>query len=548
MALKTVNNLRFITTDFSYKDKYWPKVSSFVQENYGVEEIDNPSTVEEILKACFQLFIDEFRVLIKQQEKASFYLFVHDLHEDSIKLWQKQLRKESIDPVNEDDLAVERRVYKLVLEQACEFDLIGTNNFLKEVHEKYNQYKIALEELLYVGYWIYGFCDFVTQCQIIHKSTGIKIDENGVLNILTYSPYKELLEFVRNDMPQHFHKVVIQNNLPDLIQCINEEMGINYGECLSIANRQEENHIFRYGLSKMEQIIQEISHDRGYNQEDLKKFYDGLTLNRENKLTIEDTILRSQKTNRYVYKPIIQLKIDDEEYHLMGYEKIHESIITLTTNAIPFNHCSEEWMTYPGISRFVNDLSNSHDSILEHPAQELLQNYGFLHDSNISSLKQSSGNNVPIVVRGVGEIDIIFIDTTYQLLYICECKHNRSRFDMLNWRRDLSNFRKRYETQLTNKVEWVKQNLQIVSEHFQSISGDKNLDLTKYESRGIFIINAPTFYMYDGKFRVFTLHSFEQLLKRDFVNVIFRFNNEDTGKVFQIAYPYLTNLRNVLND
>lgn len=545
MPIKSVDDWLFITTDFSYREKYWPMISKIIKNEYGGKEIKIQSTVEEILKKGFQFFVSEFRRLVLEQRKASFFLYVHCFHENSIEFWKKQIKKESLEQIDENDLATERRVYKLILEQACEIDLVGTVNFASEINENKFVYQKILEELLYLGYWAYGFSDFIAQCQLIEKSTGISFDNND-LNILTYSRYKEVIDFVREDMLKHYDAVEIKNEVYNLIGCINASLGIDYSYCMSIANDQQDDFLNRLKVIRMDLVIDSICQELGCERDSLKDFYEGLTLSRNNKLAIEDSMLKSQEINRYIYRPILSVKIDNQDYCLIGLNKLNETITTLTTNAIPFGFCSKEWLKYPEISNYVKLTRSNHDEILEGPARLMLQDRGVLYDYRIESFKRKKGNNISILIKDVGEIDILFINKKLKILYVCECKHNRFRFDLLNWKRDYSNFKNEYENKLRKKVEWITANLETVTEHFQIHGQDESLDLKDYIVKGIFVINAPTFYMYNGNYRVFTLYGFKNLLDNKYINPIFRFKDEDSREVLEVHYPYFENLTKLL--
>lgn len=270
-----------------------------------------------------------------------------------------------------------------------------------------------------------------------------------------------------------------------------------------------------------------------------------MTISSENALSIEECILRNQHENRISYRPIIQLSIDTQKYWVIGNGKWSESLATLTTNAIPFGKCPHEWLKYTEIEKFIRKVSNHHDKVLEDPIESSLVEHGIKYDRNLKALRRSVSEYVRIDQAGVGEIDFIFIDEENEILYILECKHNRSRFDMFNWRRDYENFKNYYELQLEKKISWCRENINVINYHFTKKYNDQSLNINHFLIRGTFIINAPTIYMLNGKFRAFTIKNFKDLLNGEYVDRIFLLKYEN-GKETLIRHPYFDNLRNRL--
>ena len=55
-----------------------------------------------------------------------------------------------------------------------------------------------------------------------------------------------------------------------------------------------------------------------------------------------------------------------------------------------------------------------------------------------------------------------------------------------------------YDIKLYKKVDWIKENLSLVEEHFKKKENISSLDLSKYLVEGIFVVNTPTFHMYNS--------------------------------------------------
>lgn len=250
-----------------------------------------------------------------------------------------------------------------------------------------------------------------------------------------------------------------------------------------------------------------------------KAFYDGLSLSRVNKLSIEEAVTKPHSVRRYMFRPILIYQINGEERALVGKEKIQESLVVLATNAISWNIISEEWFNSQCIKSFINKKSGQHDKILEDEIENILKTTDFKYCRNVKTFKQLSGkDNVNIDNEVAGEIDLIFVNHNNKTIYVADAKYNRARYEVVGYRMDYSLFinpgrSKSYEKKLDKKVKWVLQNIDVVQEHLCIIYNDLNINLDGYNVVGIFLINTPTFYMLNGNFKALTLNQFSNFLK-----------------------------------
>jgi hypothetical protein len=256
-------------------------------------------------------------------------------------------------------------------------------------------------------------------------------------------------------------------------------------------------------------------------------------------LSIEDCILKTQDSRRYMYRPILQYNIDGKHWWLIGPRKWSESFVQLTTNCIPFGQFPDEWRQLVPLYDFFKKIMNTHDAILEDPAIEIIKKANLRFDRNIKTLKKAKNQGVSIIKKDVGEIDLVFIDEIDKLIYVAECKHNKSRYEFNSWKRDISNFKSTYELQLKNKETWINDNKNALIEHFEILYNCEIENKEQYNVIPLFIINAPTLYMYDSNYLVVTLHDLELLLHGK--HVTFEFNGEIRGNIVKINNPYLQN-------
>ncbi|CAN5278465.1 hypothetical protein BH09BAC5_BH09BAC5_11080 [soil metagenome] len=535
MPIKSIAGYKILEPDDSYSKKYWPQITKIVKDNYGEKEIIEYQSVQTVLRHCFAFFCQSFINLLNQKPKASFFVFVHDIHEDSIDLWR--LKDQDL-PINGEDLAGARRIMKCIIEQGCNLDLEGHPILYKEICEQFESYSKHLDELAYIGRKAIEYSEYIARSQICPHSIGVKI-EDGELTIFIYPPFNGLFKFFFEDHSKHSGSIVASNCIPEIKNILAEQFNVSYDHLCDFIFIQRNNPHFRFALSRKGDLITQMHKAYSYSSEFLNTFYSGLTISKANVMSFEDCLLKTQDKRRYMYRPIVEYIIDGEPYWIVGANKWSESLSQLSANCFPFGQFPDEWSAITPLQKFIRKVANTHDSVLENPAIEVLQNKNLKFDRNIKNLKRSNNQNISLIKKNVGEIDLVFLDEQGETIYLAECKHNRSRYEYNNWKRDIANFRSTYEKQLENKFIWASNNKTQLLEHFEILYSYKISDKNKYRVIPLFIINAPTLYMYDSDYIVFTLHDLEMFLNNQ--HITREFEGEIRGKKVKIKKPYFRN-------
>jgi len=545
MPIQIVRNLEIPALSFDFSEEYWPLISAPVKEVYGVGEVKDAAIVQEALKLAFGKCGDIFIGIIANEKHASFYLYVQHLLENTIDVFKAMLGGEQFPEINTSDFANIRRTIRIILEQSATVDLTGTPNFMVEIAHNRQSYYNTLDRLLYLGYQAFNISQEIARSQLFPKSGNFDIDDGGLLGMGTEPAYKPIFDYLERDIPKHDESVTLYNTIEDLIK-VWREMGVEYGEMTSFFAEQIKNPQYRFAFILKDNLYEQAKQVFGQHGDIVLSFYDGLTVSRRNVLSFEDCILRSQDMNRIMYRPLVEITVDNQVYIMAGYNRWLECLSTLTTNALPWGHVAEEWNQHKPIKKFVQHLQDTHDDILEDAAVALLKAAQVPYDKSVKSLRQHKGNNFSIdKLKGVGEIDLVFADREKKILYVVECKHNKSRFDYFNWKRDYTVFKDKYETQLNNKITFAKGNTERVLTHLEVINMVVIEDKDTYTVQGIFLINAPSLYMYDAVFPTLTLHNLQQLLNQEYVVPKFALTLPD-GQELMVEQPYFTNLAKLI--
>jgi hypothetical protein len=161
----------------------------------------------------------------------------------------------------------------------------------------------------------------------------------------------------------------------------------------------------------------------------------------------------------------------------------------------------------------------------------------FKFSRNIRSLKTITNDNVNIDNKDCGEIDFIIVDEQNNRLIVADSKYNKTRYEGVGYRTDYTNFTK-YETQIQKKINWVQGNIGIVQTHFRKIYKNDNIYFENFNVIGMFLINTPTFYMYNSKYLVLTLNKVEDFLNNVDVNPMIKIQHKNS--TYEYEYPYFT--------
>ena len=203
-------------------------------------------------------------------------------------------------------------------------------------------------------------------------------------------------------------------------------------------------------------------------------------------------------------------------------------------NALPYGDASNEWKLNTEFNTFIEKIKKERGDSLEKKAVEILGNLGFIFDNTVTNLKKRNNQNINIINKNCGEIDILYIDNKTKKIIVADCKFLKMRTESVGFRMDFDTFQKKVESQIDKKVKYLNNNISLVEEHFQVIEKSNHISLKDYQVEGIIIVNTPTFYMYfNSKYKIFTLSMFSDFIvgNNPFKDIVI---NKEVYK-----YPYM---------
>lgn len=520
-----------------YVDIYWTELSMEISAKYGHDTIYNSLIVEEILLHSFTYYCNKFRELLISENNFQFFKYVFYLHEESQKIVEKTQNGFKLPPTINKDFAAYRRILKLILEQGCDNNLNWGTYPMEAEFEAMDE---KIQRLTYLGTWMYQFAEFIAYQKMIEEAHKIEFDEGGMAISWQHhygAIYKEFFSTLSVD----YEKGVFDETAVDeLKKAINNCFDIDYdfagGQIFEIKKHHnpkspELQTIEPYVLSA------NLHAHKGVSIQSAEQFYNGLSLSRNNKMSLEDVVLKPYSTERYMYRPILIYTIDGVERALVGKHKFMESIFVLATNAISWNTIPPEWRTNKLMLKYMSLKGHQHDKILEDKIEAILVEKKLLYCRNIKSFKQPRKDNINIDNQLAGEIDYIIVNRKSKLILVADSKYNKTRYEAVGYRTDTTHFIKKYEPQLERKITWISLNKDILQEHLKIIYNIVDLDILNYDVQGVFFINTPTFYMFNGKYKAITLAQTADYLDGKYAYPTVSYENEN-GEKSIIEHPY----------
>lgn len=493
--------------------------------------------ITEIVKISLEYYSNKFISLCQKETAFYFYQSVLMFHEDAVELVLDDHELDS-DVVTMKYLAMYRRILKWIMETGCEVEMkiIDVKQGARQEVEHW------LDQLLFLG-------DMIMTCVTVYAEQGmiedvgeIYFDKNDLYVFSRRHHYNMIFNHIIHESGNQYEKQVHdEDGIEDLQHALEKHLGVNYeSQGNIIASIKEQLGDFPQGFN-WDALPENLERHFGIPYSQGERFFRGLTLDKHNKLSLIDVACKPGNLNRMLYKPIVIWKVNGKDWAVLGPNTYTEAIIQYATNAIPWGKAPAEWMSVPGFKEYVHSKEGLHDKWLDDAVEEILKSSNVLYSRNIKKLSTKSGP-INIDVKGLGEIDFLIAAKDVKKIYIVDCKHLVTRYDAASQKNDFNAFTKSsrktksYNEKMANKVGWFKQNTELVTEHF----GLEQKSLIDYSVEGIFIINTPTIYMYNSKFRIFVVDQISAVLSGTFQDHTFIHHEYFDGhtKFLKIDYPY----------
>jgi hypothetical protein len=526
--------------------KFRTELSKLIIDKFGNGPFVDQKVVREIVVFSLDYYISKFKEICLKEKSVRFYQNIFWFHEQATELAILHAKQDISPDISGRYIAKYRRILKFILEMGCDVPMVTGEATDKKFRERIEP---ILHDLLFLGEMILMCVDLYAEQTMIDDVTDIAFDKVGLYVFSRRHQYEFIFEHIIKELGSHLTKSVVDDKgLEHFKDALEKCFGIKYedvGHLIASIHKENEDkggEVVGVGWETFPVNLQQLF---GVPLDNAEQFFKGLRLDKTNKMDLLDLACRPYKLNRYLYRPIIIWNIDGKDYALCGKNSWTETIIQYATNAIPWGKAPEEWMKNECFKKYVHSKEDEHDKWLDDAVEEKVTNQKLLYDRNVKHLKSSKGN-VSIDVPGLGEVDFIIIAEKVKKIFISDSKHLLGRYDIVNQKNDYNSFaigskkNKSYNQTMTDKLDWFNKNKELVQEHFQLKFNDQNLSLADYTFEGIFVVNTPTFYMYNAEYRIYTITQIEEVLSGEFTDPTFTIVTEDEEfeKLMNVKYPY----------
>lgn len=519
--------------------KYRPLISAELIKEFGRGPYDEQQMTK-ILFFTLDWYQNQFLDVIRNETELAFYQGLFLLHEVSCEFQQKFPNVSPVMEMDSKQFAVYRRVLKLCLEQGCDLKLTseppGGAEYLKIKED-------TIDVLLYFGDFIFACSNLLAEQHLIEDCADLRFTDEDLYYFDHKHHYGFLIKELLNSLNGHLdHAVTGDDDLNDFKAAVNDCLGVDYDKAVStIQAIHESSEGGKFILYPWQIYPQNLEHLFDIPYEKGEQFYKSLTLTKENKMSLQEAVYKPHNINKYLYRPFLVYNVDGADLTLVGDRSFVESIMSLTTNAIGWGKFPEEWKENDCLLDYVKRKVSTNDKILEDKAERLLLENKVVFDRNIKYLKRWNGQHINIDNADCGEIDFLFVHNS--ILYIADSKHQIARYDMNNFRNDYAYFetnKKAYNKTLKRKVEFLSKMAVELEEHFQVVQNNIKFKLGSLQVEGIFIVNTPTFIMYNNVYRIYTLKDFSEFVKNEFADKVYTLliEDEEHDSFLKVNYPY----------
>lgn len=417
---------KFVRCSYRFRDEYWLEMTESLLEELESKDLIISENTELSLRFNYDFLCSKFDAIIDEMSNVGFLIFAFTNYDVLCQLYIAQVGGFEIndEEFDRNDLAVERRAYRVILEQFVRQNISSVNDTIIDIQENGHAYLEALERLIYLGVQIFNMGNYISKSRYVPNALKANTDEEGFL-LDQKKVYADVYHSITNDMIKHGASVKMPIYFEELTEKLSDCFGIDYSGALGYL-AGDDSPKSRYGYYKLELAINHLVDNHGFDKDGLKVFYGGLTLNRENSFPTNMSFFKSQDNQRLLFRPIIEFEMDGELYHKTSPNKISESIVSLMANCIPYGASPHEWLANDVYKRYEDTVKKRNDKVLEDPAFKIIKEQLPASDQSVTSLLTGK-DNILIDNQECGEIDILCADVAGKRIIICECKNNRQK-------------------------------------------------------------------------------------------------------------------------
>jgi hypothetical protein len=402
MALYIIQNkFKVYRGEKSAEPKFRRELSGSLIEKFG----KGPFTQDEIteaIKFCLDYYIGKFKNICLNETTFYFYQSVLMFHEEATELAVLHKSKSDNPNVTEEYLASYRRILKFILETGCDVQM----KVVKPTSSDRSRIERMLDDLLFLGEMILMCVSIYAEQGMIEDVGELTFDKNNLYVFSRRHHYNSIFDHILEKWGYNMEKVIVDDiGMNGFFTAIEQCLNVKYQDAGGVVGAVHQEIAYAEGVL-WDNLPQNLELLFGVPYETGHLFYQGLTLTRDNKMSLLNLACKPYNLNRYLYRPIIVWNINDQDYAIIGPNAWSETMIQFVTNAIPWGKGPEEWMKNRCFKNYVHRKEDEHDKWLDDAVLEVLKTSNCNYDRNVKKLRGNNGY-INIDVPGLGEIDFI---------------------------------------------------------------------------------------------------------------------------------------------
>jgi hypothetical protein len=526
------------------EQKYRQAISARIIGQFGKGPYP-PEVQKEVFTFCQQYFVEEFEKTCVKETSYTFYREIFTLNEQATDLRRSDHYHQLPNGIDKQYIFIYRRVLKMILEKGCDVDMQRGEkrdpSFIRRIQP-------VLNDLLYLGEMIIDFTESFAEFSMVEGISQVTFDEHDLYKQVREPYFDHVFDNISKDLERMREDYIIDpSGFADFKAAVQLAFGFDYDKIgLLIAALYDK---FKMDppdclCADRHNFIIDAANICEASRESVASCFSGLILERSNKMPLVELVRKPYLMNRFLYRPFLEWRINGTPYLICGIYSGDEAENSLILNAIPWGKVPNEWLEAPGIKDYVHRKQKDHDDWLDDQVEKIVTGCGLRYDRGVEKI-HTKGKSFSLLEKSVGEIDFLIICPATQKLLVAECKHLLGRYDMVSWKQDYDHFtvdgsKPGYNTRLAAKVVWVTNHLLQVEEHFRIKNSDSTFSLDNFEVEGVFVINTPTFYMYNALYRIYTYHQFEEVITGRYTDPVYTLVHEtdDSISTYWVKYPY----------
>jgi len=356
----------------------------------------------------------------------------------------------------------------------------------------------------------------MVEAYVVSDQTYLIFPEETVLKIFPHGEEKVYHQGLLRELPdmsrirfdtQHRHKFIpepsfifdIEEHNKIIGNAVRESIGVTYFDAIKILGTIIDGCIpapdgFQIPFVVKGELIEKTSQLLGFSSDAVEKVISGFSVSKKQMDSEGRKVWKPKQEYRAYRRAFFECSHPAGQHVTFSKSMAEECLIFLVKDVI-FKKLPKEWLN-SSVNTALSHLSNEAGKWFEAIVESNIRACGF---DGVKSTKAIGNKEKRVrIPSDIGEIDYIGYSQKEKILLVAECKLVRDSFEPKFFQDDISEFitaKKSYIKKFRKKVNWVKENINSISQALESTNGFKE-SIAPEKVVGVIITYIPTFASY----------------------------------------------------